>query len=163
MLQPRNLEQRMHPFKEGVCTLFLSWDPMQDVTDYMVFLNGNNIGTTPNTSYALLVYCDSHTVRLQAINRCGQMSPNAPDAPVLPESFLYSDITTEQESDGGESSEPLAIGKFVTTIIILLIHSHQLELLYSCVGTRFSWCCRNYSYFHCHLIDSITTDFHKEV
>ena len=81
---------------ENKCILYLSWSSppymnTNDLSHYMIHVNGTNVvnetHTASNSSWQLFAYpvctCDSHTVSIRVVNKCGSVGPSTDNQTVV--------------------------------------------------------------------------------
>ena len=81
---------------ENNCVLHLSWSSppyinTNDLSHYMIHVNGTNVvnitHTANTSSWQLFAYpvctCDSHTVSIRVVNRCGSVGPSTDNQTVV--------------------------------------------------------------------------------
>ena len=77
------------------CVLYMSWSSPpniaeEDLSHYMIHLNGSNVVNKTHTAgsslqlFAYPVCCGSHSVSIQAVNRCDRVGPSTANQTVLP-------------------------------------------------------------------------------
>ena len=89
------------------CVLYLSWSSPpniaeEDLSHYMIYLNGSNVVNKTHTAgsslqlFAFQVCCGSHSVSIQAVNRCGRVGPSTDNQTVLPTELPVVTCPSEQ-------------------------------------------------------------------
>ena len=121
-------EQRRHKIITDSCTIHLAWNSpvnynLEYLSGYMINVDGMNVVNKTenlNASYnlfALLLYCNNYNVSIQAIDICDRVSNSTKVATVIPEEFIFSQVTSDPTATTGGSpgsSESSATGMKVS-------------------------------------------------